>query len=117
MFAHSVSTRANKVKFQHQALCNPKISRLLKATRKGFLKGCPYISEELILKYLNPSPATAKGCMKRPRYGIKSTTPKRKNTAIKSPPQKKNCILSYYLQHLVAHNSLPLREILSFPPA
>ena len=43
MFAHSITTRANKIKFQHQALCNPKISRLLKATRRGFLKGCPYI--------------------------------------------------------------------------
>jgi hypothetical protein len=75
-FAHSISTRANKVKFAHQSLCNPKISTLLKATRKGFLKGCPNISEKLILKYLNPSPATAKGHMKRPRQGIHSTTTK-----------------------------------------
>jgi hypothetical protein len=30
---------------------------------------------------------------------------------------KKNCILSYHLLHLVANNSLPLRENLSFPPA
>jgi hypothetical protein len=59
-------------------LCNPKISTLLKATRKGFLKGCPNITEKLILKYLNPSPATAKGHMKRPRQGIRSTTPKTK---------------------------------------
>jgi hypothetical protein len=36
----------------------------LKATRKGFLKGCPNISKELICKYLNPSPATTKGHMK-----------------------------------------------------
>ena len=77
-FAHSISTRANKVKFAHQSLCNPKISTLLKATRKGFLKGCPNISETLILKYLNPSPATTKGHMKRPRQGICSTTPKNK---------------------------------------
>jgi hypothetical protein len=78
VFAHSISTRANKVKFAHQALCNPTISKLLKATRRGFLKGCPNISETLILKYLNPSPATAKGHMKRPRHGIRSTTPKNK---------------------------------------
>ena len=77
-FSHSISTRANKVKFAHQSLCNPKISTLLKATRKGFLKGCPNISEKLILKYLNPSPATAKGHMKQPRQGIQSTTPKKK---------------------------------------
>jgi len=36
------------------------------------------MNEKLILKYLNPSPATAKGHMKRPRHGIKSTTPKAK---------------------------------------
>jgi hypothetical protein len=27
----------------------------------GILKGCPNMTEKLILKYLNPSPATAKG--------------------------------------------------------
>ena len=47
-FTHSIRTWANAVKFAHQSLCNPKISTLLKATRKGFLKGCPNISEELI---------------------------------------------------------------------
>jgi hypothetical protein len=35
---------------------------------------------KLILKNLNPSPATAKGHMKRPRHGIKSTTPKIQTT-------------------------------------
>ena len=54
-------------------MCNPKISTLLKALRRGFLKGCPNLSEELVTKYLNPSPATAKGHMKRPKKGIRST--------------------------------------------
>jgi hypothetical protein len=40
-FTHSVKTCVNKVKFAHQSLCNPKILTLLKAVRKGFLKGCP----------------------------------------------------------------------------
>jgi hypothetical protein len=75
-FTHSVKTRANKVKFAHQLLCNPKILTLLKAVQKGFLKGCPNFTKKLILKYLNPSPATAKGHMKRPKHGIKSTHPK-----------------------------------------
>jgi hypothetical protein len=75
-FLHLIRTRANNVKFAHQLLCNPKISTLLKATKWGFLKGCPYISVKLIYKYLNPSPATAKGHMKRPCHGIRSTTPK-----------------------------------------
>ncbi len=70
VFLHSIQTRANNVKFAHQSLCNPKISTLLKATQQGFLKGCPYISVKLINKYLNPSPATAKGHMKRPCHGI-----------------------------------------------
>jgi hypothetical protein len=72
-FTHSVQTRANAVKFAHQSLCNPKISTLLKAVRRGFLKRCPNLSETLILKYLNPSLATAKGHMKRPRHGVRST--------------------------------------------
>jgi hypothetical protein len=75
-FTHSVQTRANAVKFAHQLLCNPKILTLLKVVRKGFVKGCPNMTETLILKYLNPSPATAKGHMKHPRHGIHSTRPK-----------------------------------------
>ena len=70
MFTHSVRTRASTVKFGHQAMRTPKISSLLKALRKGFLKGCPNLSEEVVTKYLNPSPAMAKGHMKRPRKGI-----------------------------------------------
>ena len=45
----------------------------MKALRKGYLKGCPNLSEELVTKHLNPSPATAKGHMKRPKKGIRST--------------------------------------------
>ncbi len=72
-FTHSVRTCSNGIKFSHQSLCNPKLSTLLKAMRKGFLKGCPNMSKKLILKYLNPSPAMAKGHLKRLRHGIRST--------------------------------------------
>jgi hypothetical protein len=75
VFAHSICTQANAVQIAHQSLGNPKISTLMKALRKGFLKGCPNINEELGAKYLNPSPATAKGHMKRPKKGIRSTAP------------------------------------------
>jgi hypothetical protein len=75
-FTHFVQTRANAIKFAHQSLCNPKISTLLKATRKGFLKGCPNMTKKLITKYLNASPGAAKRHMKRPRHGINSTRPK-----------------------------------------
>jgi hypothetical protein len=60
-FMHSVQTWANAVKFAHQSLCNPKISTLLKAICRGFLKGCPNLTETLVLKYHNPSLATTKG--------------------------------------------------------
>jgi hypothetical protein len=73
-FTHLVQTRANTVNFAHQSLCNPKISTLLKATWRDFLKRCPNLNERLIVNYLNPSPALlAKGHMKCPRHGIKST--------------------------------------------
>ena len=55
-FAHSIRTQANAVKFAHQSLCNLTISTLLKATRRGFLKGCPNITKDLLInKYLNHS--------------------------------------------------------------
>ena len=78
LFMHLVCTRANTVKFGHQAMCNPKISSLLKALRKGFLKGCPNLFKDLVTKYLNPSPATAKGHLKRPKKGIRNTSKKAK---------------------------------------
>jgi hypothetical protein len=64
VFTHSMQTRSNAVKFAHQSLGSPKISSLLKAAQKGFLNGCPNITVNLITKYLNPSPGTAKGHMK-----------------------------------------------------
>jgi hypothetical protein len=75
-FTHSVRTSTNSVKFVHHSLYNPKISTLLKAVCKGFLKGCPNLSEKLILKYLNPSPVMAKGLMKHPRHRTKNTRPR-----------------------------------------
>ncbi len=38
------------------------------------------------MKYLNASPATAKGHMKQLRHGIRSTTPKREDSPGKQPP-------------------------------
>jgi hypothetical protein len=87
LFTHTVGMQANAVKFAHQSLCNPKVSTLLKATQKGFLKGCPNLTKKLIVKYLNPSPATAKGHMKCPRHGIKSTRPKQSRTAVLEIPK------------------------------
>jgi hypothetical protein len=74
LFTHTVRTKANYIKFAHQSLCSPHISTLLKAIRHGFLKGCPNLTTKGVTRYLDPSPATAKGHMKRPHQGIRSTT-------------------------------------------
>jgi hypothetical protein len=54
-------------------LCSLHISTLLKTIRRGFLKGCPNLTVAGVTKYLNPSPAAAKGYMKQPRIVIRST--------------------------------------------
>ncbi len=72
-FAHTVQNKANSIRFAHQSLCSPCILTLLKAIRRGYLKGCPNLTAKGVTKYLNPSPATAKGHMRHPCQGIKST--------------------------------------------
>jgi hypothetical protein len=75
-FTHTVQTKANSIRFTHQSLCSPYISTLLKAIRCSYLKGCPNMTAQGVTKYLNPSPATTKGHLKRPHQGIRSTRPK-----------------------------------------
>ena len=72
-FTHTVRSKANSIKFAHQSMCSPTISTLLKAIRRGYLDGCPNLSAKGVTRYLNPSPATSKGHMKRPHKGIRST--------------------------------------------
>jgi hypothetical protein len=72
-FMHTVHNRANIIQFAHQALCSPRISTLLNTFWRGFIKRCPNLSAEGVIKYLNPSPASAKGHMKHTRQGIRST--------------------------------------------
>ena len=75
-FAHTVRTKANSIKFAHQSFCSPRHSTFLKAIRRRFLKGCPNLSAAGVTRYLNPSPASSKGHMKRPHQGIRSTRPR-----------------------------------------
>ena len=63
-------------------MCSPTISTLLKAIQRSFLHGCPNLSAKGITRYLNPSPATAKGHMKQPHQGIRVTTAQQS----RSPP-------------------------------
>ena len=59
----------------------------MKALKKDFHKGCPNPSKDLITKYLNPSPATTKGHMKRLKKGICSTRTKPLPTVMPNPQQ------------------------------
>ncbi len=84
-FTHTVQNKANSIRFAHQSLCSPKISMLLKAIRQGYLKGCLSLTAIGIAKYLNPSPVTAKGHMKRPQMGICSTQRKDATEPVAAP--------------------------------
>jgi hypothetical protein len=63
-FMHMVQPKANSIQFAHQSLYSPRISTLLKAIQRGYLKRCPNLTAHGVTKYLNLSPATAKGHMK-----------------------------------------------------
>ncbi len=45
-FTHTVRTKANSLCFAHQSLCSPRISTLLKAIRRGYLKRCPNLPQK-----------------------------------------------------------------------
>ncbi len=44
LFTQTIQTKANSIKFAHQSLCSLRSSTLLKAIRRGFLKGCPNLT-------------------------------------------------------------------------
>jgi hypothetical protein len=79
-----------------------KKTMLLKAAWRGFLTCCPNINKKLILKYLNPCPATAEGHMKRPRHGICSITPKMPTIGIAPIP-----VIPVLLLHVCHFSSSP----------
>jgi hypothetical protein len=85
-FLYHRTTKANAVEFMHQSLCNPPITSLLNAINASFLQGAPHLNAKSIQKYLTPSPTTSKGHMKRPRKGLRSTTPKPTCPSLPCPP-------------------------------
>jgi hypothetical protein len=77
---YTLPFKQQQLKYMHQSFFNPPIHTLIKAIRNGQLEGIPFMKADLVRKYLAPSPATLKGCMKRPRTGIRST-----RTKVKAP--------------------------------
>jgi hypothetical protein len=58
----------------------------LRVIHRGYLKGCPNLTAKGVSKYLDPSPATAKGHMKWPLTGIHSTPNCQANANPESAP-------------------------------
>ena len=73
---HTLPYLKNRLKYMHQTFFCPPHYTLLEAINNHQLKGCPFMTEDNIRKYLPMSPATSKGRMKRPRTGIRSTRAK-----------------------------------------
>eukprot|EP00804_Cyclotella_cryptica_P029536 CCRYP_020583-RA/>CCRYP_020583-RA protein AED:0.35 eAED:0.26 QI:0/-1/0/1/-1/1/1/0/1386 len=85
---YTLPYKQQQLKYIHQSFFSPPSHTLIKAICNGQLEGIPFMTADLVRKYLAPSPATSKGRMKRPRQGIRST---RKwppmNTGKNCPPQ------------------------------
>ena len=58
----------------HRSFFNVPIPTLIKAIQNDQLTGFPCMAVKNVKKYLAPSPARTKGCMKRLQTGIRSTT-------------------------------------------
>ena len=73
---YTLPHRQNQLKYMHQSFFNIPIPTLLKAIDNKQLENIPFMKADMIRKYLAKSPATAKGRMKRPRKGLRSTRQK-----------------------------------------
>ena len=83
-FAYSIRSKQNAVKYMHQSMCSPPHTTLRYAISEGRMKGAPHLESTRVLKYLPGAPATAKGHLRKRRKGLRTTTPKEKDT-VKTP--------------------------------
>ena len=63
-----------RIKYLHQCLYSPPIKTLIVAVNNNQLDTWPGLTARAIRRNLSDAPATAKGHMKRPRQGIRSTS-------------------------------------------
>ena len=66
-------TQKNQETYMRQEMFNPVIPVLIDAINNGKPEGFPFMKVNRIHKYLAPSLATAKGIIKCPCVGIRST--------------------------------------------
>jgi hypothetical protein len=115
------------------AVCGyPVKSTWLKAIAAGNFIGWPLLNVRNVKKYYPETTETPKGHMNQTRKNVRSTKVFKTNNATTLKGKKfrdigihiynvretikKKFILNYCLQHSIAYHSLPLREILSYPP-
>jgi hypothetical protein len=79
MNVYTIPYRQNQVKYMHQSFFSPPKHTLIKAINNKQLEGIPFMKADMIRKHLSNSPATSKGRLKKPRAGIRSTTPNDKS--------------------------------------
>ena len=78
---YTLPYKQQQMKYMHQRFYNMPIPTLVKAIQNNQLTGFPCMTVKNVKKYLAPSPATPKGCMKRLRTGIRSTTKQKQQCA------------------------------------
>lgn len=72
--AYTMRTKQQAMKYIHQCLFSPPIPTLLRAIENKQLQSFPHLSNTKdVRRHLPDAPATAKGHMKKPRKGIRST--------------------------------------------
>eukprot|EP00984_Skeletonema_dohrnii_P002769 scaffold955_cov79-Skeletonema_dohrnii-CCMP3373.AAC.11 len=76
MNVYTIPYRQNQVKYMHQTFFSLPKHTLIKAINNDQLEGIPFMKADMLRKHLADSPATSKGRMKKPKAGIRSTTPK-----------------------------------------
>ena len=99
----------------HQSMFSPPVSTLIKVINKNFLKRLPFLESKLVRKYLEKSPATAKGIMKCPRKGIISTRVIPENMVTYSiltieDPALNLILIEYPAPHLIPDEEVPTVE-------
>ena len=102
---HMIPYKHNQLNYMHQSMFLPPIATLIKAIDNDFLEGFTFMKYKLVHKYLAKSPATAKGRMKRPHNGIRSTRARPEDRVIYAIPTKTNP-----LPHLIPDDEFPTKE-------
>ena len=71
---YECTNKEQLIKYYHASLGSHPQTTLIKAAKAGYLKGCPGMDAQAIIKFIGVEEATHMGHMKQTQQGIKSTT-------------------------------------------